>query len=170
MSEEKSVVVANQAGLYENFTGVIDWHGTKGEVENATFELSSKGHYVYWHDGIWNNGTMIDAIWWKGTWKNGTLIGSWWWRGAWKNGICKNTVWEYGIWHKGVFEDSVWRDGTWMNGLWKSNENKWYSGSWWKGTWSGGWWNLGIDKGNQLHYENDSPDKWNKKKVSRIAK
>jgi len=175
MSENKTnaVNVANKDGLYENFTGVIEWGRTKGEVRNATFDLFTSNDggafFVTWHDGTWVNGILADATWWKGTWLNGTLIDSAWDRGEWMNGICKNVTWDYGIWHKGVFEDSIWHDGRWMNGLWKGDANKWYSGAWWLGTWQGGWWNLGTGKNGIIHYEGDSPDKWIKKKQTAVV-
>ena len=47
--------VANQEGEYENFTGTIDWHGTKAQVEDATFWLFDDGS-ITWYNGTWKSG------------------------------------------------------------------------------------------------------------------
>ena len=58
--------IADKPGEYKNFTGVIKWKGTNGNVENATFKLNESEPIVVWQNGIWKGGT------WKfGVWENG---------------------------------------------------------------------------------------------------
>ena len=56
-----AVAVASKVGKYKNFTGKINFTGTKGgfqimaTVVDATFELKRNGEIV-WHGGIWKGG------------------------------------------------------------------------------------------------------------------
>jgi len=127
--------VANNDGLYKNFTGIIDWNESTGKVSKATFELSNeKG--IIWHDGIWHNGVWDKGWWQDGTWKKGT-----WYNGTWKDGT----------WKDGTWRDGIWKDGTWEKGNWKD-------GIWEYGTWEKGNWVKGEDKRGVEHL--DSPDNW----------
>lgn len=68
--------VANKPGKYENFTGKIDFKGSKGNVQKANFSLYPNG-FIDWNGGTWVDGVWQDGIWdggkWlKGTWKKGT--------------------------------------------------------------------------------------------------
>lgn len=89
--------VANQPGKYENFTGTIDWLGTKAQVKHATFELIPV-LVINWKNGTWNNGT----------WKNG----------YWRDGIWNSGTWEDGQWYGGTWKNGTWKDGFWSNGIW----------------------------------------------------
>lgn len=90
--------IANKVGQYRNFTGKIDWQGTKGEVINADFELD----YVA--------GIIFD----KGTWKNG----------VWKKGYWNAGTWENGVWEDGEHLAGIWKGGTWKKGFWKNGKGK----------------------------------------------
>ena len=72
--------IANQDGVYTNFTGKIDYYGTKAQVKNATFELSIL-EYIWWHKGTWINGTWNYGIWVTGTWEKGTWKDGTWFEG-----------------------------------------------------------------------------------------
>lgn len=77
--------IANQEGKYTDFTGTIDWHGTKAQVENATFYLFCNGS-ITWQNGTWKKGEFRLGQWMNGTWQNGTFKGGTWDKGIWKNG------------------------------------------------------------------------------------
>ena len=96
--------VADQEGKYKGFTGRIEWKGTSGSVENATFELVDDSLcLVKWHGGTWNDG--------------------YWLSGAWENGMWKDGWWYNGTWHKGTWENGNWIDGIWRNGEWKGGKD-----------------------------------------------
>ena len=135
--------VANQQGKYKNFTGTIDWQGTKGQVRNATFSLDKYG--IYWYDGTWEQGTWEQGTWEYGTWQGGT----------WKNGRWNIGYWDGGTWKNGTWNNGYWYDGIWLNGTW--NNGYWYGGTWKKGIWE-----EGEDNQRNFHSRGDSPDKWNK--------
>lgn len=126
--------VANTAGEYENFTGVIDWKGSNGRVKNATFELTNRG--IIWYNGIWRGGTWKD-----GTWKGGD----------WKDGRWEDGIWEYGTWRDGTWCKGTWESGFWYDGTWEYGE--WNCGNWWGGTWESG-----ADKYGVEHPDN--PNNW----------
>lgn len=141
--------IANQEGMYENFTGSIDWGGTNGTVTNASFKLKKQGGWqkIYWYDGVWENGYAAGMNWFDGIWKRG--------------------IWETGIWNNGTWESGTWKHGYWHNGTWKNGT--WEQGQWSGGKWINGNWEYGIsmtnyDTGQQynVHEKNDSPDKWEK--------
>ena len=111
--------VANQAGEYKNFTGIIDWKGSKGQVKNADFELQANGD-IWWHNGYW-----VKGIWNRGEWQKG-----WWENGTWKNGSWLNGKWQNGTWKNGDFNYGTWYDGVWENGDWFGFPEKWKKGTW----------------------------------------
>ena len=119
---KSDAVVANQKGEYKNFTGEIDWRGTKGTVKNATFDLTSTG--VYWYKGTWEKGNWKDGVWEDGIWKAGIWRDGFWEGGTWHNGTWFDGVWERGTWQNGTWIDGVWQDGTWKNGTWKNGTGK----------------------------------------------
>lgn len=120
----ESEKVADEGGEYKNFTGKIDYRGSKAKVKNAHFLLGKS--IIGWLDGVWLNGTFKDGFWNKGTWVKGI-----WKRGEWYDGDWKNGTWENGVWNGGK-----WHNGTWKNG-------DWWKGTWVKGDWKGGTW---VDK------------------------
>ena len=148
--------IADKEGRYENFTGAVKWMGTDGHVENATFDLSTGGHYVYWENGTWKDGTLKDVIWENGTFDNGSIYDAIWENGVWNNGEFYGSIWSKGTWNGGTWKDGIWHYGTWEGGVWENGD--WHSGTWKGGTWNDGWWNLGFDKEDNQHDE--SPDKW----------
>ena len=155
--------VANQEGKYKNFTGTIDWEGSKGKVKNATFELSSG---IWWQNGTWEDGTWKWGVWFDGTWKKGVWKRGIWQGGTWENGTWKNGIWTeaqpsyHSIWLNGTWENGVWHWGTWKNGTWK--DGIWKEGTWENGTWKDGIWKGGKDGYRKRHGKDDSPDKWEK--------
>ena len=160
--------VAGWYGKYENFTGTIDWKGTKAEVTNATFELRDDGTYwnVIWKSGTWENGTLHYGTWYDGIWKNGTWEDGKWFHGTWRNGIFKNGEWEIGTWENGTWNGRIWWHGTWKNGIWKGGEwfrGTWENGTWIYGKWDGGKWKGGKDCDGKYHPEGNSPDIWGKR-------
>lgn len=92
--------VANQAGEYKNFAGLIDWKGTQAYVQDANFELLDNGD-IWWRNGTWRTGIWEQGIWYDGVWLNGT-----WKKGTWLNGT----------WGGGVWEGGTWKRGAWKNG------------------------------------------------------
>ena len=103
--------IADHEGEYKDFTGVIDWQGSKGKVEKAHFKLDHSGIYWVkgtWLSGVWENGAWLDGFWINGTWENGI-----WVHGLWRNGI-----WKDGEWHDGKWEKGTWFNGTKINGIW----------------------------------------------------
>ena len=109
--------VANQPGEYKNFTGTIDWQGSKAQVKHATFKLTSV-FGISWKNGTWNNGTWKFGFWHDGIWNSGT-----WEDGQWYNGTWKNGTWRYGTWSNGTWKNGTWKDGNWFGGK-DSNGNK----------------------------------------------
>ena len=140
--------IADKPGKYENFTGQIDWEGTKGKVKNAYFYLSDYSSCkIIFYEVTWIDGTWTDGAWENGNWKDGI-----WKEGLWKNGTWKNGIWENGHWNNGNWKDGTWENGTWWNGTW--TDGTWENGIWYDGTWKNG-----RDK-KIFHKQNDSPDKW----------
>lgn len=127
--------VAFEPGRYEDFTGYINFHGTEGYVEHATFTLFEDPNDKYglfrlvglfsnirWDDGTWLDGMWSNGIWKNGVWRNGTWISGEWMNGTWKNG-----VWQTGVWENGTWEGGEWQLGTWKRGAWLSlrPRNRW---------------------------------------------
>ena len=115
--------VADEEGLYHKFTGTIDFEGSKGDVWDATFELTSRGLIEWengvWKDGHWKGGTWNDGVWkggtWKdGTWKDGTWLDGDWWGGEWKRGTWKGGDWEGGDW-KSIKPHPIMLDRVWVS-------------------------------------------------------
>lgn len=98
--------VASEDGKYEDFTGTINYKGSKGKVKEADFEL--KNGKIIWEVGIWKDGSWKDGVWYNGEWKNG----------MWNDGTWLNGRWEKGTWYKGT-----WVDGDWYEGKWKDSRN-----------------------------------------------
>lgn len=143
--------VANQEGKYKNFTGTIDWFGTKGKVKNATFELrESYNSYMIFEQGTWQNGICKYGVWGGGTWENGT----------WEGGDFQWGTWKDGTWKDGVFYGKTWNNGVWLNGTWR--DGTWLNGYWYDGIWKNGTWWRGKDKRDKMHEKGDSPNKWEK--------
>ena len=106
--------VADEAGTYHKFTGKIDFHGTKGDVRNATFRLNDDGGYeapLHWENGIWKGGVWETGVFENGVWKGG----------VWEGGDFENGVWEDGVWEDGIFRGR-WKGGLWKFGDWASKE------------------------------------------------
>lgn len=102
---------ANETGHYNNFSGEINWQGSRFTVKNADFELSDK--YDVFINFI--GGTIVDGkisrvnveycifeggIFEVGLWNNGT----------WKGGTWVSGVWLDGIWLGGYDDNSIWHD------------------------------------------------------------
>ena len=87
-------------GVYQNFTGTIEFGDIKSTVENATFELldTEKGKTIVWYYGIWKRGTWGDGVWNQGTWESGT-------------------------WNQGIWQDGTWIKGTWKGGVWENGKD-----------------------------------------------
>ena len=56
--------IANEEGMYKNFTGIIEWKEINGKVINATFKLVTGMNY----DIIWERGTWFNGVWENGVW------------------------------------------------------------------------------------------------------
>ena len=116
--------MAFEYGLYEEFTGYVNWPGVEGYVENATFMLHDR---ISFHPGMTLQEYGSSIIWYNGKWLNG--------------------VWDKGMWYDGIWEDGFWKIGTWKNGTWMGGvwENgTWYNGNWKGGVWNGGSWIYGV--------------------------
>ena len=159
--------IANKEGRYEDFTGTIDWKGTKGKVEDATFELTNDvkclvlwegGNWLngYWKSGHWEWGFFTEGTWQDGIWQDGVWIGYGVWKnGTWENGNFNGGIWENGTWENGSFAGKIWKNGIFKAGI--------FSGAiWMNGVWEDGWWYSGKDEDHNKHEKNDSPDKWEK--------
>lgn len=147
---EKEPGVAMEPGHYNDFTGYINYAGTEGWAENASFDIRNGGWSVIWHSGTWS-GTMRNARWDNGLWKGGTWYGHLWNYGMWLDG-----VWHDGMWHGGTWMDGEWKDGEWFNGLW--NNGTWHHGRWLQGIWKDGKWITGENgDGAELWYP---PNRW----------
>lgn len=132
--------IANEEGMYKNFTGTIDWGETQGQVRNATFRLNdyAKDKSVSFENGVWQNGTMHYGVFKNGTWKNGTAKGvDFWHHAIWEKGIFDIAKDRYGN-VSGMFRGGTWKNGTWKNGIWQS-------GIWKNGTWQNGTWYPSVD-------------------------
>lgn len=121
--------VAFDEGKYHGFTGLIQWGGTEGWVENADFELAvtdlaagysfilNSRHLpkktVIWRSGTWVNGVWEDGEWTSGTWRDGT--------------------WRDGTWQGGSFDGGRWLDGVWIRGDWNTGNAEWVKGAWFGG-------------------------------------
>ena len=140
--------VANQESIYKNFTGTIDWKGSKGQVKNADFELDRFG--IRFKSGTWESGVFDGnfkgGTWLNGVFDNGYFEGGTWKNGTWRYGYFQGGIWENGTWKDGYFEGGTWKngtfsgvfkDGTWLNGVFDG-------GNWWGGNWKNGWWKNGI--------------------------
>ena len=103
--------------VYENFTGEINYKGTKGKVKDAYFEIRNDGR-IDWKNGIWLSGTWKD-----GRWRTGR-----WMKGIWKNGIWIDGIWENGTWHYGEWNDGIWKNGTFKGGNFEDGD--WKGGKW----------------------------------------
>lgn len=105
--------IADKAGEYKDFSGVINWRGTSGIVKNALFILEENCvNTIDFKDGEWLFGCFNSGIWRDGVWKNGTFVTSVWCFGKWVEGL-----WMDGLWVDGVWYDGIWHSGEWMSGF-----------------------------------------------------
>ena len=152
--------VAMEPGHYNDFTGYVNFNGTDGWAEHASFYLNSSfGWSILWHSGTWLGGTMRNAQWENGLWKDGTWLGETWKYGMWLGGSWQHGSWLGGLWENGEWLDGVWYDGTWHGGTW-------HDGRWINGAWRGGRWMTG-EKGNGAvvsyppsQWISEPPDAW----------
>ena len=134
MTQSAKGASAFEPGRYDGFTGYINYAGTEGYVENASFELlpgldifekyhgitKRKGRanserlsmfeHVHWHSGRW-----LGGIWDYGEWDDGEWMG-----GTWLNGLWRRGTWHDGVWHDGWWLEGTWLKGEWLNGLRRS--------------------------------------------------
>lgn len=135
-------MAAIEPGIYDSFTGYVNYAGTEGWVENASFELIEAFDYntlmpgfkfgavapvsslpvpegrrreVRISDGPyieWHEGFWLDGVWANGVWHDGQWIDGTWKHGVWRNGDWHGGTWENGIWYGGRF-----LGGTFLEGL-----------------------------------------------------
>lgn len=79
--------VADAAGDYRDFTGVIDWYQNSGEVSGATLTLKPEDKSIDWQDSTWEDGNWENGVWKDGVWKEGNWEDGVWNRGDWKSGV-----------------------------------------------------------------------------------
>lgn len=131
--------IAIEKGEYIDFTGYVLWGQSEGWVKNASFNLDNHffGDIVYWWNGTWVDGFMLNCDWQDGVWMNGMFNYGDWHNGEWMNGTFNKGEWWNGVWRNGLFNQGEWDDGTWIDGTFDY-------GKWHKGTWKGGTWKNGL--------------------------
>lgn len=105
---QKKNGVANEVGIYNDFSGGIRWNKNNIEVLNAEFELNNKkteydDEFVF-HSGIVVTGEVQDI----------TV----------NNGEVQDIIWHNGEWYNGIWNDGCWSSGDWFNGTWISGYDR----------------------------------------------
>lgn len=109
---DKTRGVANEEGLYDNFTGTIKWYNSLIEVKDAEFELSKKaGSRIVFHDGSILSGNIRGAIVDYCCFNAGTFHGVDWFGGVFNGGVFNGGNWCNGIWLGGTWKNGYWRGG-----------------------------------------------------------
>lgn len=123
--DTERVGVAFDAGVYLNFTGLIQWGKNEGYVQNADFELTTD---PVGFQELLDTGVLHNII-----WKNGIWIGGTWDYGIWEGGRWKGGKWKDGWWRMGSFDGGLWLDGHWLDGDWNTDGAEWMNGNWHRG-------------------------------------
>lgn len=140
--DDRRCMAALEPGRHNGFTGYINYAGTEGWVEHATFELIAAFDYNTLMPGFkfgavapcssiivpeersrnarisdgpyieWHDGFWLDGVWANGVWHDGDWIDGTWKHGVWKNGDWHGGTWQNGIWYGGRF-----LGGTFLEGL-----------------------------------------------------
>lgn len=85
--------IADKAGKYAKFSGIINWRGTTGMVENACFILVEPplANTINFLSGVWLFGCFHTGVWCGGVWRYGVFRNSFWLGGEWAEGIWNNS-------------------------------------------------------------------------------
>lgn len=109
--------IANEAGVYNDFTGIIDYHGTFCNVKNASFELLSASYKYKRHSTIWlefSGGRFYD----------GKVVGAKLVNCHFRDVDLTWCIFNGGNFGHGRFNLSYWIDGTWWGGDWSHSFDK----------------------------------------------
>lgn len=142
---KKKSGVANSPGVYEGFSGRIQWGNTDCVINNGDFDLSYADigySRICLQDGHVTEGRitqgLINYIIFDGSeitfsnWHNGIFNGDTFADGTWLQGKFTgrdftHSTWWNGEFSRGNFYNSTWHDGTWENGFW-DDTSKWVMG------------------------------------------
>ena len=125
MADHRNEGVAFDQGIYQDFTGYLNFNGVDAYVRNAMFflndckQLLSPIHFI---QGDWLGGVWPDGIWHDGTWHGGTWEKGMWNKGTWLGGTFKGGNWYGGTWRDGTWLGGCWHGGRWAGGKWVSGE------------------------------------------------